>query len=224
MPTILQRPTFCKSGTLSPRYIMLHHTANTNFEAAVRYMRSLTNSVSAHYCVGKAGEIAQLVPLNKQAWHAGRGGPYKTIPRNKGNAYCVGIEIVNKGDGKDPFPAAQLKALDWLINHIDVELGKELPIIDHKAYTSRKVDMRANFPLATYAKYRRHSAPAPKPNWVRGVVRVATTMRAAKSARSEKLRNLAPGDVLRVYSKTALWCYVEYGAKRGYVLTSKLDF
>lgn len=223
MPTIIQRPSPSKSGTLVPRYIMLHHTASTNFESTVRYLCRLTTPASAHFVVGKAGEIAQLVQLNKQAWHAGKGGPYRTIPRDKGNAYCIGIEIVNRGDGKDPFPEAQLKAIDWLINHLDVLLGKDLPIIDHKAYTSRKIDMRANFPLGMYQKYRRYTAP-PKPEWVRGVITQATTMRAARSSKSAAIRTLGAGNVVRVYSKTSLWCYVEYGAKRGYVLTSKLRF
>ena len=49
---------------------------------------------SAHFVVGKDGEVAQLVPLTKQAWHAGRGGPLMRIPKNQGNTYCVGIESI----------------------------------------------------------------------------------------------------------------------------------
>lgn len=201
MPTILQRPSPNKSGTLVPRYIMLHHTAGTSFEGAVAYMRRLTSMVSAHYVVGKRGEIAQLVPLNKKAWHAGKGGPYKTIPLNQGNAYCIGIEIVNLGDGKDPFPEAQLKALDWLINEIDHLVGRELPIIDHKAYAfGRKVDMRPNFPLANYQKYRRYQAPPPKTSafTLRRVLKIGSTgsdvLQLQRALTSRGFRTTPDGD------------------------------
>lgn len=152
-----------RSGTLHPRAIMLHHTANTDFAAAVAYMRKRSSAVSAHYVVGKRGEVAQLVPLSQQAWHAGLGSGIGPIPRNKGNTYAIGIEIVNRGDNKDPFPKAQLEALDDLIAYLDKTLGKALPIYDHKGYApGRKINMRANFPLATYQKRRAYTVAPTK--------------------------------------------------------------
>ena len=218
---IIQRKSPNQSGKLTPRYLMLHHTASTNFAATVNYLCRRTAMASAHFVVGKDGEVAQLVPLTKQAWHAGRGGPLMRIPKNQGNTYCVGIEIVNKGDGKDPFPEAQLDALDWLIAHIDREIGA-YPIIDHKAYTARKVDMARNFPLDTYAQHRAHRSPEPANAATVGPS--GATMRLTRSAKGTVVRDIAAGKRVIVHSKTARWCYVEYGGKRGYVLTSQLVF
>jgi hypothetical protein len=133
---------------------MLHHTASTDFNATVAYLcRSATNA-SANYVVGKAGEVAEIVPPDTISWHAGSGSGFG-VPVNQMNDYSIGIEIVNLGDGKDPFPEAQLDALDALIAYLDKLYGV-VPIIDHKEWTTRKVDMRENFPLVTYKVYRKH--------------------------------------------------------------------
>ena len=160
---IIQRTSPNRSGTLHPRAIMLHHTASVNFASTVSYLQRPTSRVSAHFVVGKGGEVAQLVPLSSKAWHAGLGAGVGPIPKNGGNTYAIGIEIVNRGDGKDPFPKAQLEALDDLIAYLDKTLGKALPIYDHKAYApGRKIDMRANFPLAKYQQQRAYTVQPAK--------------------------------------------------------------
>lgn len=138
------------------KYIMLHHTAGKSFKSDVATLRSPAREASANFVVGKAGEIARLVPVGTVAWHAGKGS-YAGVPKDDMNSYSVGIEISNLGDGKDEYPEAQLSALDWLISDIDKVIGKALPIIDHKAYApKRKIDMSANFPLDNYKKFRKH--------------------------------------------------------------------
>ncbi len=142
------------------KYIMFHHTASTSYSGAINHMCNPKSDVSAHFVIGKEGECTEIVPMTLQAWHAGK-GEYKGVPANKGNAYCIGIEVVNLGDGKDKFTTAQLKKIDEVIKYIDSFVGEKLPIIDHKAYAgNRKVDMRANFPLDNYKKYRSYKAPS----------------------------------------------------------------
>ena len=162
---IIQRPSPNQSGTLQPRAIMLHHTGpgSTSVTGIAAWIQSRTASVSYHFLVGKGGEVIQQVPLNRRAWHAGNGAGTGPIPRNGGNTYSVGIGLVNLGNGSDPYPAAQLKALNSLIAYLDKTIGRK-PIIDHKQYApGRKIDMRANFPLANYRAYRTHTKPvAPK--------------------------------------------------------------
>ena len=175
---IQNRPSPNCHGTLKPGYIMMHHTASTDFDNTVAYMCRRTSAVSAHFVVGKNGEVAQLVPLTKRAWAAGIGGPYGLIPKNSGNAYCVAIEMVNKGDNRDEYTTAQLRALDELIAHIDKEIGRKLPIIDHKTYAPRrKIDMRSNFPLDNYQIYRSFKKPVkPKPFIITRVLKLQTPM------------------------------------------------
>lgn len=153
-----------RSGRLIDyRYIMLHHTASSNFNNTVNYLCSTTAKASANFVVGKVGEIAEIVPPGIVVWHAGAGSGFG-VPVNQMNNYSIGIEMVNLGDGVDPYTPEQLKALDWLIAHVDKTMGKVVPIIDHKAWTTRKVDMRANFPLAAYQQHRKHKAgAAPEP-------------------------------------------------------------
>lgn len=156
-------PNFSSTAFI-PKAIMLHHTGGGTLAGNVAWLCNPKASASAHFVVGKDGTIFELVRLTQRAWHAGRGGSLKlssgfTIPTDMGNAYCFGIEIVNAGDGRDPFPEAQLAAIDYLVKYLETEVGHHLPIIDHREYAPyRKSDMRANFPLANYKKYGHHKA------------------------------------------------------------------
>lgn len=66
------------------------------------------SEVSAHYIIGKAGEIVQCVPDEKRAWHA---GPSRFEGREKVNDFSIGIELVNAQTGSDPFTDAQYASL-----------------------------------------------------------------------------------------------------------------
>lgn len=63
--------------------------------------------VSIHYIIGRDGEVAASVAEDEVAIHA--------IDRNERS---IGIELINDGDGRDPFPAAQLDALARLVHAI----------------------------------------------------------------------------------------------------------
>lgn len=210
---IIQRLSPNHGGRMvAHKFIMLHHTASTSFNGTVSYFRSSAAKSSAHFVVGKKGEVAQLVPMSLQAWHAGL-GDYEGIPKNKGNAYCIGIEIVNKGNGSDPFPAAQLKALDDLIAHIDKHFGKRMAIIDHKAYApTRKVDMRANFPLSNYKKYRRHEAPDYYTVVAKGSY---VTVRATPAGK--KVGIVLRGKTVRLLSTKLIFAKIKQGDLVGWV-------
>ena len=52
---------------------------------------------------------------NNKAWHAGRS---KLYGRSNVNAFSIGIELVNKNDGQDPYPIEQLESLAWLVNSL----------------------------------------------------------------------------------------------------------
>jgi N-acetylmuramoyl-L-alanine amidase len=81
-------------GHLVPDSIVLHYTAQTSTDGAVRSLSDPARKVSAHFVLGRDGELVQLVPLNKVAWHAGRSS-WKG--RSGYNKYSIGIEIVNAG-------------------------------------------------------------------------------------------------------------------------------
>ena len=72
--------------------------------------------VSAHYFVFEDGRIAQLVPEERRAWHAGRSSWRGETDMNSAS---IGVEIVNPGHdaGAPPFPAAQIEAVAGYARH-----------------------------------------------------------------------------------------------------------
>lgn len=92
--------------------IVLHHTASPNLGGTVKWFTMPESKVSAHFTVGKDGSIVQMVSCFKRAWHAGKSIDYKG--RDNVNNFSIGIEIVNVGDGKDPYPEDQVYAVELL--------------------------------------------------------------------------------------------------------------
>jgi len=72
-------------------------------------MEADRRQVSIHYVIGRNGDRAVGVPENVIAYHAGNPDV---------NGRSIGIELVNDGDGKDPFPPAQIAALVRLIKDL----------------------------------------------------------------------------------------------------------
>jgi N-acetylmuramoyl-L-alanine amidase len=92
--------------------IVLHHTAGPTLAGTVKWFTMPESKVSAHFTVGKDGSIVQMVSCLNRGWHAGVSTDYKG--RTNVNDFSIGIEIVNVGDGKDPYPEAQIKAVELL--------------------------------------------------------------------------------------------------------------
>ena len=63
--------------------------------------------LSIHYIVDREGTVVADVPDDAIAFHA-----------RSANPYSVGIELVNNGDGRDPFPAAQVSSLVGLLREV----------------------------------------------------------------------------------------------------------
>lgn len=64
-------------------------------------------SESMHYVIGKDGALHSLVPEDEIAHHAG-----------KFDTTSIGVALVNKGDGQDPFPDEQIAALVGLLKQL----------------------------------------------------------------------------------------------------------
>jgi len=114
--------------------IVIHSTANSSLGGVVDWFNNPNSKVSAHYTIGKDGEIVQHVQDIHGAWHAGR-SVWKG--RNSCNDYTLGIELVNLNDGNDPYPEAQHQAnvtlcaylakkynvsVDDIMGHVDIAL------------------------------------------------------------------------------------------------------
>lgn len=139
---------------------MLHHTAGRDNSAGMRLLRDGRTGVPgplANVGVRKDGTLA--VVTNTRANHAGRGSSYvlnetrrgiapradaakRGLSNNaNGNGYYYGFEIVNLGDGRDPYPQAQLNAVFDACAAICIEHGwTAARVIMHREWTSRKID------------------------------------------------------------------------------------
>ena len=113
---------FIPSPNFSPRpfwtnvdCVVLHSTAGTTLESAVAKFQSPKSRVSAHFVVGKDGRVVQMVPVEMQAWHA---GVSSLDGVSEVNAYSVGIEMVNRNDGADPYPNAQYRAVAGIVRRL----------------------------------------------------------------------------------------------------------
>lgn len=85
------------SGAFSEGYpdsIVIHTTYTSNFDTTLRYLSSSKARSSSHLLIGRDGRIAQLVPFNYRAWHAGKGS---YAGRTGFNQYAIGINLVNAG-------------------------------------------------------------------------------------------------------------------------------
>lgn len=76
------------------RFVVMHYTGGASFSSSVAWLASKSSGVSAHLVIGRDGEVAQLVPFNLRAWHAGTSAwkGYTGL-----NNYSIGIELDNAG-------------------------------------------------------------------------------------------------------------------------------
>ncbi len=87
-------PTPNQGGTIRPLLLVMHYTAELSFARTVSWLCDPRANASAHLVIGRDGQIGQLVPFNRRAWHAGKSswGQLEGL-----NAYSIGIELVNGG-------------------------------------------------------------------------------------------------------------------------------
>jgi hypothetical protein len=115
------------------RLIVIHATAGTDSLGWLSASPANTGRVSAHALIAKDGTIYRIVPDARAANHCGfsriaLGGTFYTgTTKPNINQISLGVELENRNDGRDPYPAAQIAALAWLIadwqrRHGDVQL------------------------------------------------------------------------------------------------------
>lgn len=97
---------------VNPVSLLIHSTngnEDSSFEDECLYLRD-SRSVSAHYVVGKEGQIGVILPPVYRAWHAG-----STIAPFQ-NSLSIGIECHHAVG--DSWPNAQIESLTALCDHL----------------------------------------------------------------------------------------------------------
>lgn len=122
---------------IEPDMLIVHATAASTFGSTRSWFASPSSRVSAHYTIDRDGTIYRHVDERLEAWHAGasywRG-------RSNLNRYSIGIELVNRNDGRDAYAEPQFAALVALsrdirrrhpiplynvVRHLDVSPGRK---------------------------------------------------------------------------------------------------
>lgn len=91
---------FVKSPNFSTRRrtitaVVIHYTASMNIEGTIDWFKRTESGVSAHYVVGREGQVVQMVRDEDVAWHAGRS---TLAGESNVNAFSLGIELVGTAD------------------------------------------------------------------------------------------------------------------------------
>lgn len=87
-------PTKNHGGKITPRYLVLHFTANSTVSGTVKWFQKQGSEASAHIIIGRDGEVVQMVPFHLRAWHCGTS---KWRGLGDLNSHSIGIEMVNWG-------------------------------------------------------------------------------------------------------------------------------
>ena len=132
--------------------IVLHGTWMKDDVGAVARLCDPATEVSCHYYIMRHGEIAQLTPEARVAWHAGK-SVWEGVEGV--NAFSLGIEIGNGGDGTgelapyvsqvEPYYPHQYLSLIQLLKEL-VQRYPGVKIVGHDQISpGRKTDPGAHF-------------------------------------------------------------------------------
>lgn len=79
-------------------FIVAHWTGGSSLNSAMGWLTNPQAQASAHFIIGRDGQIAQLVTTDDVAWHAGTSSwTVREIKYEKINKWSIGIEFVNLG-------------------------------------------------------------------------------------------------------------------------------
>jgi N-acetylmuramoyl-L-alanine amidase len=214
-----------RPGGVKPSSIVVHTTnspkLNTAFDAEARYIRD-SRVISAHYLVGKRGQIAQILHPDLCAWHAGMAAV------GYANEFSIGIEgHVSQGE---TWTTTQRAALTWLVEWLMMiyRIGPQSVETHRKIAlpSGRKSDPEA-WPDADFYAWQRalgqtDAPPAPSAP----LTKRYTVKRVLISTRQEGgppyAGELLPGEAITA-DKWYTNGYVHLADHRGFVLLQDLE-
>lgn len=115
--------------------VILHATAGASALSSISWLRKI--GLSYHFIIERDGTIHKLVPLSRQAFHAGvsRGPDGASC-----NRYSFGIAFANTNTG-EKVTKAQEDACEWLINTLKAAYPTLTYLTTHRLVSpGRKTD------------------------------------------------------------------------------------
>lgn len=148
MSSLTIQPRFLLSnfskGRLAKIDVIVVHCTTSTIDSAENWFKNPQSKVSAHYGVGKNGEVRQWVREEDTAWHAGSiVNPTSDLVKARGktnpNSYSIGIEFENSGD--EDFANDQIQVGRGLIDDISKRHGipkNRKHVIGHREIRANK--------------------------------------------------------------------------------------
>ena len=96
-----------------PDFVIIHHTAQDSLLLTIKTFTSERTQVSAHYVIGRDGQVVQMLNDELRAWHAGLS---KWGNNTDMNSCSIGIELDN--NGLAPFSETQINSLLILLTKL----------------------------------------------------------------------------------------------------------
>lgn len=141
-------PNFTKGRKKPVTTVVVHYTGSDSAAGTISWFLNPSSKVSAHYVIGKFGEVYKCVDLSDIAWHAG----LSYGPNGWGvNSYSVGVELVGTGDR---YPQVQIDALVRLLKELKASMPGLKWLTGHDQICwpkGRKADPGPNFHLLNVA-------------------------------------------------------------------------
>jgi hypothetical protein len=134
-----------RPGTFEPRGVVFHHTAagrNTGVAPTLGTVLKGRPDVTGPLCQVLIGRDSTVrVVAAGRANHAGKGGPFRNIPKDSGNSFLIGVEVENDGVGEKWTPAL-LQTCDVVFATLLLGLRRQSDwLIGHKEWApNRKID------------------------------------------------------------------------------------
>ncbi|WP_373057198.1 N-acetylmuramoyl-L-alanine amidase [Zunongwangia sp. H14] len=132
-----------------PNFVVIHHTAQDSVAQTLTTFTLPRTQVSAHYVIGRDGEVYHMLNDYYRAWHGGVGSWGTT---NDLNSASIGIELDN--NGFEEFPEAQINSLLDVLEMLKKKYKiPEQNFIGHSDIApTRKVDPSVFFPWKKLAE------------------------------------------------------------------------
>ncbi|MEO8774519.1 MAG: N-acetylmuramoyl-L-alanine amidase [Gelidibacter sp.] len=132
-----------------PNIVVIHHTAQDSVEQTLKTFTLIRTQVSAHYVIGKNGEIYHMLNDLYRGWH---GGNSQWGSNTDLNSSSIGIELDN--NGSDEFSPMQIMSLMQLLK--DLKEKYKIPAANFIGHSdiapTRKNDPNKTFPWKELAK------------------------------------------------------------------------
>lgn len=150
--TVLNSPNQnARPAGVTPRCVVLHADAASSASASIGWIMQTVSQVSYHAIIERNGDVTQLVPPERRAWHAG----ISTWAGVTGcNDYSIGVCFSNRNDAIEPYDTRAVRVGIELVASYLKAFGIGLDgIVTHEAVgrpMGRKVDPGVLFPLSAF--------------------------------------------------------------------------